>query len=54
MRAVQNVPDPDAVLLVIFGAPRGDARHVQWDDSVIRRASDNGDIVSKYGVISRG
>jgi quercetin dioxygenase-like cupin family protein len=29
-RGFKNISDSDAVLLVIFGAPRGDAGHVQW------------------------
>ena len=54
MRGFKNISDSDAVLLVIFGAPGGDAGHVQWDDEVIRRAAEIGDTVTNEGVISRG
>ncbi len=54
MRGFKNVSDSEAVLLVIFGAPGGDAGHVQWDEDVIRRAAELGDTVSATGVVNRG
>ena len=53
-RGFKNVSDSEAILLVIFGAPGGDAGHVQWDEDVIRRAAALGDTVSSKGVVSRG
>jgi|SRR6476661_4544127 quercetin dioxygenase-like cupin family protein len=40
MRGFKNISDREAILLVIFGAPGGDAGRIEWDDDVVRRAAE--------------
>ena len=52
MRGFKNIGDEEAILLVIFGAPGGDAGHVHWDENVIAQAAKLGDSVSVDGRLS--
>jgi quercetin dioxygenase-like cupin family protein len=52
MRGFTNISDEEAILLVIFGAPGGDAGHVQWDDRVVQQAAELGDSVTGEGRLS--